>query len=92
MEIVFVRRDTAEWLYMWLWLELHSINEGLEEPLVALHEGEVWQYMCSYKNDNKIVHEFRHRNHPKTNAPYTASLSASDTFNDDQMEKSVKII
>ncbi len=91
MQIIFVKRDTPEWDFMWLWLELHAINAGLENPIVAENEGEVWQYMGSFKNSNKTVHEFRHRNHPITNEVYSASLSASDTFTDDQIEKSINV-
>lgn len=91
MEFITVKRDTAEWLYMWLWLEENAINEGLEEPTVAENDGEVWQYVGSYKNGSKVVHEFRHRNHPKTNDVEKRSLHASDSFTDDQIEDSKKV-
>lgn len=91
MKIVFVKRDTAEWLFMWLWLELHPINANINEPTVALNDGECWEYMGSFKHMDKTVHEFRHRNHPATNDRYLASLSASDTFSDDQIEKSINV-
>lgn len=91
MEMIFVTRDSCEWLYMWLWLELHEINAGLAEPMVAENNGEVWQYMCSYQQNDKTVHEFRHRSHPSTNGPKTLSLHASATFSNEQIEKKVKI-
>jgi hypothetical protein len=86
MEYITVKQDTAEWLFMWLWLELHPINADLDDPMVAFNEGETWQYMGSFKDKTKVIHEFRHRNHPKTNGLYNANLSASDTFSDDQIE------
>ncbi len=91
MELITVKRDTAEWLHMWLWLELHPINVDLDNPMECENEGETWQYMGSFKNKGKVIHEFRHRNHPKTNGVYTASLEASDTFSDDQIEDSKNI-
>ncbi len=91
MEIVFVKRDTAVWDFMWLWLGLHSIDALLENPIIAENKGEVWQYMGSYRYNDKTVHDFRHRLHPVTNDRYLASVNASDTFNDDQIEKIVKI-
>ncbi len=91
MQIIFVKRDSPEWDFMWLWLELHAINEGLENPIVAENDGEVWQYIGSFKHLNKTVHEFRHRNHPRTNKLYEAPLPASDTFTDDQIEKSINV-
>lgn len=48
MEIVFVKRDSAEWLFMWLWLELELI------------EYDVWEYVGSYRQDGNTVHEFKH--------------------------------
>jgi hypothetical protein len=91
MELIFIKQDTSEWDFIWLWLELHPINEGIEEPKTALNNGKTWEYMGTYRNNGKIVHEFVHRNHPKTNKEYTASLNASDTFSDDQIEKIVQI-
>lgn len=91
MEFITVKRDMSEWEYMWLWLELHPINEGLEEPRTATYEGESWQYMGSYKNKEQVVHEFRHRMHPKTLGKYTLNLSASSTFTDNQIEERKKI-
>ncbi len=91
MEIIFVKRDTSEWDFMWLWLELHALNVGLETPAVAEHNGEVWQYLGSYRNQGQTVHEFRHRYHPITKDIRLASLHASETFTEDQIEKIVKI-
>lgn len=48
MEIVFVKQDSVEWLYMWLWLELEVI------------EYDVWEYVGSYRQDGNTVHEFKH--------------------------------
>ena len=91
MELVIVQKDSPEWEYMWNWLENHPVNQGLEEPRVALHEGEAWQYMGSFKNKDKVVHEFRHRNHPVTSNRYTASVSGSDDFTNEQIEDTLKI-
>ena len=89
MDIILIKQDTSEWDYIWLWLELHPINAGLEFPMVAENNGEVWQYTCSYRQKGKVVHEFRHRFHPVTNDVYVLNLSASETFNEKQIEKVV---
>jgi hypothetical protein len=74
MEIVFVKRDSTEWLFMWLWLELELI------------EYEVWEYVGSYRQEDKTVHEFKHITTHKL-----ISLKASDTFTNDQIERIEKI-
>jgi hypothetical protein len=42
--------------------------------------------MGSYKNKDKVIHELRHRLHPKTNGQYKISLNGSEAFTDDQIE------
>lgn len=91
MELLFIKQDQSEWDYIWLWLELHPINQGLDDPRSANNNGIVWEYMGSYHNNNKVIHEFVHKNHPKTNKSYVATLEASETFNDNQIEKRIKI-
>lgn len=90
MELVIIEKDTPEWDFIWSWLENHPINAGLEEPRTALNEGEAWQYMGSFRNKDKVVSEFRHRNHPETQSVYRASVS-HDTFNPDSIAKEIKI-
>jgi hypothetical protein len=76
---------------MWNWLENHPINNGLDEPSLALNENEGWQYMGSFKQGNKVIHEFRHRNHPKTNSVITLNVIASTGLTDDQIQKEFKL-
>lgn len=76
MEFVFVKQDSAEWLYMWLWLELEIVE----------HDVEVWQYVGSYRQNEKTVHEFKHIKTAKI-----ISVEASKTFTDNQIEKILKI-
>lgn len=64
--MIIVKRESPEWDYMWEWVSQHPINEGLEDSSTALNEGEAWQYMGSFKQGDKVIHEFRHRFHPKT--------------------------
>jgi hypothetical protein len=65
MELIFIKRDSKEWEYMWDKVAKHPINDGYEEPTLLMYQGEIWQYMGSVKNKSSINHEFRHRNHPK---------------------------
>jgi hypothetical protein len=87
MELILITPKTPEWEYMWEWLSDHPINEGLELPWVALHEGEAWQYMGSYHHKGEVIHSFRHRHHPKTLAIQNVSVKGSDLFTPDQIVK-----
>lgn len=90
MELVLLKRESAEWNSMWERLSQHPINVGLEEPIVALNEGEAWQYMFSFFNGDKILHEFRHRNHPTTNKVERIIFNGGNDFSDDQIEQRKK--
>ena len=89
MDFVLIDKESPAWEEIWQWLEQHPINEGLTEPSVALNQGQSWQYVGSYKQDDKVITQFRHRLHPKTNDVYTASYSHSIT--DEQIKKKFKI-
>lgn len=91
MEFILIEQDSNEWNYIWEWLAMHPINTGLDEPSVALNNQESWQYMGSYKQDEKVVHSLRHRCHPRTQARMDLSLFASDGLKPDEIKKSYKI-
>jgi|688.fasta_scaffold2065675_1 hypothetical protein len=91
MEFVLIKRDSPEWHYIWTWLEKHPINEGINDPSVAINNQECWQYTGTFKNGKDAVHSFRHKNHPKTNYIINLSLNASDSFSDDQIEINKKM-
>lgn len=90
MEMLLIKQDSPEWERMWQKLADHPINKGLEEPTVALNpdNGEVWQYMGSFRQDAHTVHEFRHRSHPNDNGErYLYKFAASSEINSDDIEK-----
>lgn len=91
MNLVLIEPDSIEWNYMWEWLSSHPINKGIENPSIALHEGEAWQYMGSLKEKERTIHQFRHRNHPVTNGVESLSVSASDGFSDNQITNQYKL-
>jgi hypothetical protein len=91
MEFILIEQDSNEWNYIWEWLAKHPINEGIDEPSVALNNGESWQYMGSYKQDERVVHSLRHRCQPRTQTRMDLSLVASDGFKPDEIKKSYKI-
>jgi hypothetical protein len=91
MELVFVKQDSTEWNYIWDFVANHPINEGLEEPRLALNNGEAWQYMGSFKQNDKLIHEFIHKNHPNTNSFYKMTFNGSEDFEESQIEISKKI-
>lgn len=87
MEMLIVKENSPEYDYMWGWLANHPLNKELEDPMVAYHDGGTWQYMGSFKQGTKAVHEFRHRCHPTTLNRVDLKVSASSWFNDEDIEK-----
>ena len=91
MELVLIEPYSKEWNYMWEWLANHPINDGIEDPSTALHENEAWQYVGSYKQNDKVIHTLRHRNHPLIQGVKNLSLNASDGFNLNDINKTFKL-
>jgi hypothetical protein len=91
MDLVLIKIDSPEWNYMWNWLEAHPINEGLPVPCIADNEGEQWQYMGSLKQGDKILHQFRHRNHPVTGTRQEIALAASAELTEEQIHRKDKL-
>jgi len=89
--MILIKRDSQEWNTMWDNLSLHPINEGYEEPSLVINEGEAWQYMGSFRQDNKIIHEFRHRNHPKFGRREYIKFNASPSITDEDIEKVLSV-
>ncbi len=91
MELALIDPSSTEWEFMWNWLASHPINEGLENPSVALNEGQAWQYMGSYKQKERVIHTFRHRNHPVTKGIKNLSVSASKELTPEQISKTFRL-
>jgi hypothetical protein len=87
MEMVIIKRDSDEWNRMWEQVANHPMNEALEDKTLAFNNGEVWQYMGSYRNDKAIIHEFRHRQHPKYDRTEYLKFYGSETISEDDIEK-----
>ncbi len=85
MKLLIIKENTPEWHYMWNWLADHPINSAFPEPMVCLNEKEAWQYMGSFRSDKRIIHEFRHRNHPLTNDLLNLKVSGSEAFTEDSI-------
>jgi hypothetical protein len=83
VEFILIKEGSPEWEYMWNWLGDHPINKELPEPTLAYHQGEGWQYMGSFRQGTKVIHEFRHRNHPVTQRVEDLKVSASQAMNED---------
>lgn len=90
MNLVLIKIGSPEWELMWKWVEEHPLNKDLEDPSTALNEGEAWQYMGSYQLDERIIHTFRHRNHPRTNRVQNISLQGTNKLDNNQIEKTFK--
>jgi hypothetical protein len=56
--------DQAEMPHLWqvIWFQL----DKLEGDRLCKNQGEVWQYMGSKIEQDKLTHTFRHRCHPKS--------------------------
>lgn len=91
MEMLLIKRDSQEWNTMWDTLATHPINEGYEEPSLVINEGEAWQYMGSFRQDTRIIHEFRHRNHPMFGRREYIKINASLSITDEDIEKVLSI-
>ena len=86
--MILLKKDSSEWNWMWDKLADHPLNEGIPEPMVALNStsNEAWQYMGSFRNNKDVIHEFRHRSHPKDNERHYYKFNCSDTFDDADIE------
>ncbi len=91
MEMILLKIDSGEWERLWDWVATHPINEGLDDPRIAENEGEMWMYMGSFRQDKRVIHELRHRLFPKTNSLQRLTMSATDLFNDNDIEKIIPI-
>jgi len=91
MELILLKIGSIEWEYAWNWLSSHPINEKLIEPSIATNEGESWAYMGSFREDKRIIHEFRHKCHPNTKGRLDLKVQGSDRFTDDQIEKKFRL-
>lgn len=90
--MVIIKRDSDEWNRMWEWLSKHPINEGIDEPTIAFNEGEIWQYMGSFRNkDNRVIHTFRHRCHQIDGERKNISVSGSQIISEDDIEKAISV-
>ncbi len=90
MNLILVQQNSTEWNYMWDWLADNPINQSLENPSLAINDGEVWQYMGSYQQDTRVIHTFRHRNHPLVGYK-TLSVIGSKEFTEDQIANKYRL-
>jgi hypothetical protein len=92
MKMILIKENSSEWNYMWEWLEKHPANEGIENPSIAYNNGDAWAYMGSFSDGKRTIHEFRHKNHPKSNGGVVTTLvNASDKFSEADIEKEIKL-
>jgi hypothetical protein len=91
MEMLIVKKDSPEWEWMWEFVATHPINEEIEEPSVAINEGEAWQYMCSFKQLDKVIHTFRHRLHPRFQKTEHIVFHSSEKLTPEDIEKTLPV-
>ena len=91
MEFILIDVDSTEWVYMWDWLSSHPLNNDLEEPKSAENNGVAWEYVGSFMQDKRVVHEYIHQSHPKTLGTVKLSLNASTEFTEDTIARKFRI-
>jgi hypothetical protein len=87
MELILLKQDSPAWNYAWDWIANHPINEGLDNPSLAINKDEAWQYMGSFKEGDRVVSEFRHRCHPYNDSIQKLSVSHQFVDKDDILKK-----
>ena len=60
-----MKKVQSEYDYMWDQLAKLPMNKNNEVPQMCENNGEVWQFMGTHYENKKLVHQFRHRCHPK---------------------------
>jgi hypothetical protein len=91
MEMLIVKQNSQEWDWMWEYVAAHPINEDIQEPSVAINEGESWQYMCSFKHTDKIIHTFRHRLHPRFQRTEHIVFNSSEILTPEDIERTLPV-
>ena len=90
VEFVLIKQESPEWEKMWSYVEQHPINEGIENPSVALNRDESWRYMGSMSDGKRIIHRMRHLCHPYNNDVQELSFNGTENFNND-IERRFKV-
>jgi hypothetical protein len=91
MEMLIIKQNSQEWDWMWEYVAAHPINEDIQEPSVAINERESWQYMCSFKHMDKIIHTFRHRLHPRFQRTEHIVFNSSETLTPEDIERTLPV-
>lgn len=90
MEWILISPNTTEWSYIWDYVAKHPLNEGLADP-DAPNEDQKWQYIGSFMEKDKVIHELRHRTHPVTNKAEYLRFMASPDLTPDQICKKFRL-
>lgn len=88
MRYIIIKEGTREWERIWEWLAEHPINKGIEDPTLAINEGEVWQYMGTFVGkDDVAISEFRHRMHPLDNSRKVLKMLHETSISNEDIEQ-----
>jgi hypothetical protein len=91
MELVLMEIGSKEWEYIWHWLSIHPINQGLDNPTDAPNQGQAWAYMGSFKQGDRVLHTVRHLCHPSNNGLKEYTFNASSDLTPDQIKKKFRL-
>lgn len=91
MKLILLKPNTPEWEFAWNWVASHPLNEGQEDPSTVMNNTFGWEYMGSYWNgSDKLISEFRHKLHPKTNNVQKLSIQHPE-FTKESFEKILNV-
>jgi hypothetical protein len=91
MDLVLVEIGSPEWNFIWLYVDSHPINEGIEQASLILTDGVGWEYMGTLMQGDKAIHQVRHKNLPKTDGVYNLTFNASEGFTHEQIAKKFRL-
>ena len=90
MEFVIIKTDSELWNSLWDELASHPINEGIEDPSIAMYSGHCWEYRGSFKHGNVLISDFLHRSHPNTHQLYRHAIRR-ETSNKLDIQKTMRL-
>ncbi|MBL8949974.1 MAG: hypothetical protein JNK82_04300 [Myxococcaceae bacterium] len=71
-----LEEGTHEWEVAWAALSKKTGDWDREAYCPLSHES--WQYLCSFRDRGRWVHEFRHRHHPLKQRRWYVHVPASE--------------
>ena len=85
MDFVILKQGSPTWEHIWDEIAKNPINNGIDNPSIAMNEGEAWQYMGTILDGTKYLSDFRHRCHPYNSLPKYITIEHPDGIPDEDI-------